>query len=293
MNIKTLVPIDFSRKITPFINGDIIYNSSLDKIFEIDGLHQKKSDFNNDSIALCDHMFVVSYADRPNTGKQPVADDVIVDYTCVSGAGGTIICQDLVCDITDSCGDTKSWKPNHAAMVEAYQLEEAKHDERMNNIVHNESDGEHYKAIAAITTLEGLGWVHDGGEKWELGSSKKKEMEDMVKSIFEKPIFTKAMHDAGELPMVGMIANYGVHSNVEILKIRYNGSFDVAAYMITKGEDQFNVKWCALDDIKPIQTDEDKLICAIKDALTGSESLDEDIAALLASDKLNITLKGK
>ncbi len=369
MNIKSLVPIEFSRKTTPFVAGDLIWNE-IDKMeFKIrKGDHL--SNFNDDEDKSYDnwaHLYVISYADRPNTGEQPVDDDVIVDATFKdvdeppAETGSAIIYYFGDGDDAQN-SDMITWKPNHAAMVRAYQ--DAKQDERMNNIARNGNDwhhydvvvigdgvkegeiahddgelklvkvinnladvtladkGENYKAVAAITLLETIGYTHDGkgwkpplidvkkclrekmhedairkllyvcdgmsqeyaqnnfGEarNWMRqidkayqsiedvasaaitgGGNSSERMESLKSEPKEKPVYTQAMCDAGEFAVVGMIANYGAHISVEILKIRHNGSFDVAAYMITKGADEFNVKWCALGDIEPLQTDEDKL----------------------------------
>ena len=77
MNTDKLIPIDFSRKITPFVAGDIYWNNFLEIGFTMD--QQEANGFNNaDPESEFDTYFIVSFADRPNTGKQPLWYDVAV-----------------------------------------------------------------------------------------------------------------------------------------------------------------------------------------------------------------------
>lgn len=118
MNTDKLVPIDFSRKITPPVIGDKFYNSKLKTTFIIDGedgqietLKYVHKSFDTS------HFYVISYADRPNTGKQPVDDDVVVDGNYGDGEIDT----DVANCYNWPNSSMSSWKLNHAAMVERYQ----------------------------------------------------------------------------------------------------------------------------------------------------------------------------
>ncbi|MBL4622895.1 MAG: hypothetical protein JKY89_10895 [Immundisolibacteraceae bacterium] len=117
MNTDKLIPASFARKITPFVMKDVMCDAhgreytikSQSQLDDFNGKH--KSD---------GYFFVVSFADRPNTGKQPVGDDVVVDTSWNDG-------------LANNEGDSKaseytwvsrsglvSWKPNHAAMLAQY-----------------------------------------------------------------------------------------------------------------------------------------------------------------------------
>lgn len=120
MNTDNLIPISFVKNFTPLFVGDEIYNSKEPITFVIDGGGEQVLNLNEyipEGV-----FFLKSFADRPNTGKQPVGDDVVVDTSWLSqpahasGAGWEL-------DPELSCNET--WKPNHAAMLKQYQAEQA------------------------------------------------------------------------------------------------------------------------------------------------------------------------
>ncbi len=129
MDIKTLVPIDFSRNITPFIYDDLIWDDNLKKEFNVK--NSQINGLNNQSSGTLGHLYVISFADRPNTGKQPV--DEFVDIT-INNDDGIVYTAGKLCWEIDYEIDT--WKPNHAAMLKQYQAEqlEAVASERLSNI---------------------------------------------------------------------------------------------------------------------------------------------------------------
>jgi len=180
MDTKTMIPIDFSRKITPFVLGDILYSESIDESFEIDEEDQAAA-FNLKYTGVTIHdndYFVVSFADRPNTGTQPVGDDVMInvdfDHLCENipassvfweGEGGAI-------------GVGETWKPNKESMLKQYQAEQLEQEaKRMDNITMNGNDGEHYEKAniekAAVKTLGNLGYSYHGSELWKPPIGKK------------------------------------------------------------------------------------------------------------------------
>lgn len=121
MNTDKMIPIDLSINITPLIVGDVIYNNFVKHEWAID--KDEVDDFNEVGDSF-NTYFVVSFADRPNTGENPVGDDVVVDawhecerYTDRAG--------DLTWIIDDGLPLAK-WKPNHEAMLKQWEAEQAK-----------------------------------------------------------------------------------------------------------------------------------------------------------------------
>jgi len=120
-----LIPISYVKKFTPLVVGDGWANSRQTgtvKNHDVDFFNSCKSD----------GLFITSFADRPNTGSQPVGDDVVVDrvldsdddheansQTCKAGGEW---CNDW--SIADDNCSIKTWKPNHAAMLKQYQAEQ-------------------------------------------------------------------------------------------------------------------------------------------------------------------------
>ncbi len=135
MSTEKMIPIDFSRNITPFIIGDKFYSSS-------DGIEfYAKTEFdlevlNDNSGIKRPHLFVVSFADRPNTGTQPVGDDVVVDFFMTDGDERTELANSFPWQRKPKSGFyiIKTWKPNHAAMLANYQQSQlAEEAKRMDN----------------------------------------------------------------------------------------------------------------------------------------------------------------
>jgi len=268
MDIKTLVPIDFSRKITPFVVGDTLL-SNTNNGYNFTVTSQRLVFFNSEK-SNGSNYFVISYADRPNTGKQPVGDDVVVDVTIESGkeiASADPTSYSWLLTLGDAAIDT--WKPNHAAMVEAYQSSLAdKEDDRMNNF--NFSD---------------VLVKRDGGQ-------------------IDKPL--SFSNDAPEvfinLPedvIIGRPTNYSPTSND--LELGRLVDFVFSNKLILDGENPVDCAIRELAEKHDIDTrsDEDKLRdaidLAIDDANLGLDNIDRGLitVALLASNNLNITTKGK
>ena len=184
MNIKNSPSVIFSSSITPMVNGDFVCGMLIKNHYWSSG----DAELLISDPARYEDCFVISYADRQNTGKQPVADGVRVNMkNDADPFPARFIFWDSRTDET--------WKPDHAYMVKAYQ-----------------------KSNKQVEPIEPV-----------------------------KPIYTQAMFDAGELPMVGMMYQGG-----EIIKGRDRGDMFVIeehGYWILAN----------LDDIKPINTDEDKL----------------------------------
>lgn len=151
MNKDKLIPIDFSRNITPPVAGDTMWNDYLKVEFDLtESAASLLSDDGNDPA-----LFVVSFADRPNTGKQPVGDDVVVDAwhesNCYTERAG-----DLTWLIDEGLPLAK-WKPNHDAMLKQWQAEQLTEEaKRMDNIAMNGNDGDHYEEICVLKV----------GQKW-------------------------------------------------------------------------------------------------------------------------------
>jgi hypothetical protein len=121
MNIKNLIPIDFSRNITRAVSGDVIWNNYMKLEFIL----------TEDSAALANSgdadgvFYVVSFADRPNIGKQPVASGGFIKayYDGDWHSEVSDLC-DWDVDESDSKYVITKWKPNHASTLKQWQAEQ-------------------------------------------------------------------------------------------------------------------------------------------------------------------------
>lgn len=215
MDVKNLIPISYVKKFTPLVVDDNLISSVGAKYKVTSETLDHWNEIDNQD----DKWFVVSFADRPNTGTQPVGDDVAINTNW--NFDNVLLASVVQWRIEDN---NETWKPNHAAMLKQWQAkqltEEAK---RMDNIAMNGNDGDHY----------------------------------------DKPTFTKAMADAGELPMVGcdVVIRYMYDSKT----VTHTGNVMFASnryviLMIDGHEHCFNIG----DYIyEPIQTAEEKAVDAM------------------------------
>jgi hypothetical protein len=121
MNIDKLVPIDFSRKFALVAKDDLLWDDNAKIAFSV----FDESVYN--SLIKREGFYVISYADRPNTGKQPVSDDVRVDANLDDALFDDALYDNVnAAEVAWSEGDEEAasretWKPNHDAMVARYQ----------------------------------------------------------------------------------------------------------------------------------------------------------------------------
>lgn len=236
MNTDKLMPIDFSRKITPFVIGDVLDHEIAGR-FTLE-LSDQVAEFNKAKDSDREYS-VVSFADRPNTGTQPVGDDIMVDVNLDTAGWHIFECPRLCC--WGEHTSIKSWKPNHAAMLKQHQAEQAKQKPNEVDVIEVESRGEL------------SGWF-----------AKEKE----------PPTFTQAMADAWEFPPIGSEANFeceGWGNGAQWCK--FHGKALCGGYIIEFHHDTSPTRTTVdlfdpeLTTFKPIQTDEDKLKDAIMDYL--------------------------
>lgn len=330
MDIKNLVPIDFSRSVTPFVAGDTYWNDYLN----IESVMSKMEarNFNNQNFANFDTYFIISYADRPNTGKQPVGDDVVIDRTlndgseaCAKSAGGDY------CELWDLLGDSNCialWKPSHDYMVKAFQESELKksakesHYDRAHHIaLQVEELGNVPKLDFVINVNNELSDVADtdvADIKPMRTNERIRQLEDAFNEITRvsdyqdcydiavdqldlstitdiRPIFTQAMADNNELPpidvLVQMRRDYSLDYEFYNVIVRHAIGGKAWVKCDKYGDDIIN--WGRVT-FRPIITDADKLRAAIGEYVNEPfmEALTADgiIDDLLASDKFTITL---
>jgi hypothetical protein len=132
MNTDKLIPISYVKKFTPLAVGDVVYghnygDTSSEYTLDVDGVKST-----NESIEY-DNYFVVSFADRPNTGKQPVGDDVAVDVY-YKNEWHTDSAQSYIWSYDGNPADITKWKPNHSAMLKQYQAEQALNNSKVQNM---------------------------------------------------------------------------------------------------------------------------------------------------------------
>jgi hypothetical protein len=227
MNTKEMLPISYVKKFTPLVEGDVLFYN--DGGYEFTLNNDKQVALYNDKDAD-KYYSLFSFAGRPNTGTQPVGDDVEVDrnwnphYSMKAKDVNWVIGSASLRGqgVTD-----ETWKPNHAAMLKQWQAEQAKgatwnvkeshvpHGcvpsdlEMPDPSVNESSDGSRIGNIGNILHNMSCSMVGENEQNefggyasfcWELGV-KLKERTSAVRA--EPPTFTQAQCDAGELPAVG------------------------------------------------------------------------------------------
>lgn len=204
---NNMIHIDFSRNITPFVMGDKLYNAEAKRHFVIDDKDQLAA-FNNHNEKDKDKYFVVSFAERPNTGKQPVGDDIMVNIKNEP----TAYRADSPLIVWESPEFDASWKPNHSAMLkqwQAGQLEKGVHIDTDGDLaVGSEKVGvadqvknpSHYQLMTGVESIEIIarsmtaeqwhGYCLGNIIKYRLRAGKKDKMEqDIAKADFYSELF--------------------------------------------------------------------------------------------------------
>jgi hypothetical protein len=271
MNTDKLIPISYVKRFTPLVVGDVLYNEKFNLTFVIDGADGQVANLNEDYEYA--QFFVISFADRPNTGAQPVGDDVVVDcYVIGAGVLTRKACAfgwSLNGNISNT-GHIKSWKPNKDAMLKQYQAGQAKAD----------------RSKLAISEIDALFGALLGGPVAPCNGE------------IPKPVFTQAMADAGELPAVGaecMVKSGSLDDWYKGECIGFDNNEDGEFAVFAMFDDYpFPVRYAGFkaERIKPIQTDEEKLKSALMDSIEWNATWEYNVDKLLASDKFTITLKG-
>ena len=172
-----MIPISYVKSITPLIAGDEIcffmqerwqsefVVSKLKGTIYPDELHSRCCIFNDEDLIKY-KVCAISFADRPNTGTQPVGDDVVVDVVYDGGTKHTVKAKDpgWLTEETENTAATTSWKPNHAAMLADYKKTQEPKEQSCGKDVMPK----HFSfAQTAIDTLEGMGYMHNGGQLWK------------------------------------------------------------------------------------------------------------------------------
>jgi hypothetical protein len=290
MNADKMVPIDFSRNITPFVMGDNYYSPLLGR----DNCTMSERDvqmFNRGEFDNCGY-FITSFADRSNEGSQPVGDDVVVDVVvdCYVIGGGFITAKacDFIWENKNRTGCVETWKPNHAAMLKQYQAEQLEQDHHI--ALQADVIVSKLKENSAIKTLEQLNYSYNGAELWKPPIGK-------APTFIVTPTLTQAMADSGEVPSVGAICQYKLKGGVNWFDCRvvhYHNSHAWIENLTTGSSPLIKINTLSF---KPIQTEEDKLRSAMINELVDPNESGWEIDRakscvddLLTSDKFTITL---
>ena len=271
MNTSSMIPISYVKSITPLVMGDVV----MTKGGAIVTINSGGEDWNETDKAD-DLWWLKSFADRPNTGKQPVGDDLFVDVVTGVNNPRPADASDFQYWWTD--GTIKTWKPNHAAMLADYKKTQEPKEQRCgdehpirpihdpDSYMHREEQIGSYvptkislftPEAAAKETLKNLDYTYNGGQLWKPPIGK------IPSFIADKPVFTQAMKDAGELPPIGCEVEYNTASRGDVIGV-------VTGYRTSKSlntladncDYQVSVKFehneRLLKDIKPIDTKSDK-----------------------------------
>jgi hypothetical protein len=294
MDIKKLVPIDFSRNITPPAAGDWIWNDYLKVQFLLTESAASLISGGDENPAL----YVVSFADRPNTGTQPVGDDVVVD-TYWDDGDDRECCQSAnghEWSLSDPTFDEHiaHWKPNHAAMLKQWQAEQL--------LPQPVGDGIHDDTESLQAHLDAGRGIPQGSKGNSFVTSKPLDVsglgdEPSAAFPFDKPTFTQSMKDSGSRLTIGM--HYLDDSGDRCEYVGISSSSIIGRYVDMNNVRSDHLSISDGDLIKPIQTAEERLTSnfenAIHDAIGTHDqegwSAIEDIAAELMG-KFTITLKG-
>lgn len=324
INTDEMLPISYVKKFTPLVDGDILtYDNEGDPYeFTLNGdIH---ADLYNEDDEKDKYYSLVLFADRPNTGTQPVGDDVVVDRALNSDDGDDA--NNVTCKANDSffCADwsdgdaefhIKTWKPNHAAMLKQYQTEQSKgatwnvkesyvpHGgvpsdlEMPDPSVDENSNGSRIGNIGNILHNMSCSMA-DENEQSEFGGY----------ASFCWELGVKLKQDAIKLPLVnwdgkqsfdfGMAYIDGSGTKCEFLGL--HAGIVIGRPVIAIGLPTHNKYYVSTSDksfCKPIQTDEEKLrdeICRLLDKASHLTPFNTPyvLTMLLASDKFTIKLKG-
>ncbi len=130
--------------------------------------HTQASDMNDSAWPKCDACFITSFADRENTGEQPVSDWVPVDCVFEVRDKSGVLASVLNWGLLESAVDNiKKYKPNIEALYEIYLSETKKEDvwgkERAEGAIHyiKTIDTRVYKTIKGK-----LVYSNPNGEEW-------------------------------------------------------------------------------------------------------------------------------
>lgn len=236
MNTKEMLPISHVKKFTPLVVGDVVMSDNREHV--ITGGSESLLATWNSEISDKDWR-LVSFAGRPNTGIQPVGDDIMVDVSW-SDPDDPMKAQNRNWHISET---NETWKPNHAAMLKQYQAEQAKADR--SKLAQSEID-------ALSEALLGSPVAPCDGQ-------------------IPKPVFTQAMADAKELPPIGWVGETSAKAINNPIFSRFEGrevtiiahKEDVAVFSYEDDEGELEYHGLVSRKFKPIQTDEEKAIDAM------------------------------
>lgn len=310
-DVSKLVPWKFSLSVLDFVVDDLIWNDITKTSFRVKKGKDQLRGMNDSSCTMYNswaHLYVIEYADRPNTGKQPVADDVVSDVA-ISDIERTLVVKDFSWDLGIGAATIKSWKPNHAYMVKASKSKDVTfHAEQFEEALESvkkslpnmlkaaeEFDEQTHKRNTAVDTLEQMNYSYNGAQLWKPPIGEKKVFAEDV-----TPVFTQSMFDAGIDAPIGSrvlyLAGVGIKKEDNTFTKGYWDETTVIARhngMVWLGTHGIQGD----GDIKPIQTEEDKLREAMIKISEQSEWLCDEISMvetmvdfLMASTDFTITL---
>lgn len=299
MNTDKLIPIDFSRNITPPIYGDHVWDEVRKYDFHISEENLTKicgRESNN-------NLYVISFASRPNTGTQPVADDIstdaLFDGKWLDGIKANMYGWHLDEGIT-------KWKLNHAALL-------AKFKEQGANTMNTHKETAHHIALQIeelgnqpqhhIDLAIGAGAINDVvispdepvlSETWLIDQF----TEQKESACPGKPVFTQEQADAGIIPPVGMRAMFYVEEkdvNSWFPGLVCGEFMGKAVARLDDSEEEGYFDDYSADQCKPIgRTEEEKTRDKLTGFITGytiggfSDAIDDYVDELMQS--FSITL---
>lgn len=200
-------------------------------------------------------LYLIAFADRPNTGVQPVADNVVVDVTYSDASTHIRLAQDT--NWTAPPSHLVCYRPNFDALHEIYEKETT-----MKKPIH---DPDQYLAKECPTESLTLGVLPMAEfPHHKLEATPKPEC---YAKADDKPVFTQAMADAKVPPQLGsefsLDSYFGEKTTFLVIGVKTNGSL---VFEVLDGKKAGDLDAATPgSDFKPIDTrsDEEKAIDAM------------------------------
>lgn len=288
-NADKLIPIDFSRNITPFVIGDVM-NHAVAGRFTLETDDQVKN-FNNGNLLDNDYS-IVSFADRPNTGERPVGDDVAVDVASEDGYKIAVITS-WALGLKEG-RSIKSWKPHYPSVLKQYQAEqlESVASDRLINI--NEANLISHDDMAAkfgdVSEIK-----YDGPSPYKNGQIV--DVRTFGAILDETPVFTQATKDhykawdGKENLDIGMAYTNG--GGTDCMFIGFHAGIIIGRPLDMSHHDKLYLSTSDSSLCKPIdnRTDDQKIIAALLSIWEDEPDRPSIFSAILSSDEFTITLK--
>ena len=238
------------------------------KLNNLDTLYNPKSagvrSCESVGLATLDDYYVTEFARRfIDKGERPDRGNTYVVCQLEDGEMVTKIAS----DVNWGGGDITSWMPSMPHLIhDEREGRESKESVKYNHFEFaTEIIKENNSTDAAVATVVGMGYTFHGGTQWK---PPLKVKSFFVEGVEWKPVFTQAMHDAGESPPVGSWVLAGSHKSEVVLGKDAHGIIIVEA----KGF------WLSVraSECEPLSTERDLITNDLQDIIASQGFLNKD-----------------